>query len=87
MINGRGPVGDGTWSRLSGVGFGAIINFIGLFSPDEAETQAWLAFTDERCLHRGRAVSAICRKNRPRPAPKSALVCILIEAGGGGGQR
>src|SRR5258708_4188807 len=66
---------------LSGVGFGAIITFIGLFFAQRGWTPAWLAFA-------ALSVAFIAGRALFGPLPdriggaKGALVCILIEAAG-----
>src|SRR6266436_3221746 len=66
---------------LSGVGFGAIITFIGLFFAQRGWTPAWLAFTAlSVAFIAGRALFGHL-PDRIGGA-KVALVCILIEAAG-----
>ncbi len=66
---------------LSGVGFGAIITFIGLFFAQRGWTPAWLAFTAlSVAFIAGRALFGHL-PDRIGGA-KVALVCILIEAVG-----
>jgi len=66
---------------LSGVGFGAIITFIGLFFAQRGWTPAWLAFTAlSVAFIAGRALFGQL-PDRIGGA-KVALVCILIEAVG-----
>jgi MFS family permease len=66
---------------LSGVGFGAIITFIGLLFAERGWTPAWLAFTAlSVAFIAGRALFGHL-PDRIGGA-KVALVCILIEAAG-----